>query len=162
MYRCNVLVADVFSLGQFEITSREITRARLLNMACFLSKIQDRPNNDESAFALYERLVVFLESVLQDAEFWSAGESVEAKFDEIMGELKSDWRVWQDLPIKLARKIGWQHYVDSRVSARRENGEDLIDNVDALTVGRTTLSDAFFSARSCMSWQHPWHESPAS
>jgi NACHT domain len=162
MYRCNVLVADVMSLGQFEVTSREIVRVRLLNMACFLSQIQNRPNNDESAFALYDKLVVFLESVLQEAEFWSASESVETKFDEIMRELKSDWRVWQDLPIKLARKIGWQRYVDSRLSARREQVEDLIDNVDALTVGTTILStavpsDAFFSARSGMSEQHPWH-----
>lgn len=150
LYRCNVLVADIISLHQLP-SSQTVQVANLLNVASFLGQIQNRTCVDSSTFALYEKLMVYVETILRDTAIEGNIFSVEPRFDEIAEEFLSNYKAWEDLAMNMARRIGWKDYVESRTLSRLQELEQLTDSSHDLPLGTAPSSgfmDAFFSARS--------------
>lgn len=150
LYRCNVLVADTMSVHL--LPSSPTSRfASLLDVASFLGQIQTRTCVDSLTFALYEKLMIYVETILRDATVEDGGLSVEPRFDEIAEEFLSNYKVWGDLAMNMARRIGWNEYVESRTLSRLQELEHLTDSSHVPHLGTAPsdgFMDAFFSARS--------------
>ncbi|KAK5053294.1 hypothetical protein LTR84_002268 [Exophiala bonariae] len=103
--------------------------------------------------ALYDKLVVYLETILREATAEDEFElSVEPHFDQIAAELLSNYKVWDNLPMTLAKRIGWQEYLESNISSELEGPEHLKNDLEKMRLRTTpasyTGSELFMSARS--------------
>lgn len=100
------------------------------SISCFLRHIQDRPAGEEASFILFEKMIDLLKREVPDFSSCLRNGQVEEKSFIALAESILHWNDEADTAISIAIKLGWQPYLESRLTRQtiqEKHGRPLLD-----------------------------------